>query len=141
MNNGWNSIMFDYIGLKIQSVAKTIIWINIAISIISGIVMFFYALTDLENLWHLIFISPVSIVVGCAAAWLSNIILYGFGKLVEDVEYLRTQKSDSLYKEAQEQKETPTLRETPALREASHCRCGEIFYGRYCPVCGEKSRN
>ena len=92
MERDWNSIMFDDIGIKIQKVAKAIAWFDIVVSIIGGIVMFFCAFIDIENLWYLMFLTPIAVVVGCIMAWLSVIALYGFGKLIEDVGAIRNKK-------------------------------------------------
>ena len=89
MGRDWNSIMFDDIGIKIQKVAKAIAWFDIVVSIIGGIVMLFYSFMDIEYLWYLIFLAPITVVVGCILAWLSVITLYGFGKLIEDIEEIR----------------------------------------------------
>ncbi len=78
-----NSILFDNIGSKIKGVAKAIAWINIILSVIAGIILFFVAFVDFKTLWYFIFLSPVVIVIGCFMAWLSVITLYGFGELIE----------------------------------------------------------
>ncbi len=92
MDRDWDSLMFDDIGIKIQKVAKIIAWTDIVLSIIGGIVLFFYAFNDIEYLWYLIFLAPIAVVIGCIMAWLSVITLYGFGKLIEDVEAIRNKK-------------------------------------------------
>ncbi len=84
MGRDWNSIMFDNIGEKIKKVAKVTAWIGIVVSIIGGIVLFFWGLIELEYLWFLIFLAPITVVVGCIMAWLSVIMLYGFGELIEN---------------------------------------------------------
>ena len=91
MDRNWNSIMFDNIGVKIQKVAKIITWVNIVISIIGGIALFFCGILIDEMLW-LILLAPIEVLLGCVMAWLSTIILYGFGKLIEDVEAIRNKK-------------------------------------------------
>lgn len=78
-----NSIMFDNIGSKIKGVAKAVAWINIILSVIAGIILFFASFVNFKSLWYFIFLSPVVIVVGCFMAWLSVIALYGFGELIE----------------------------------------------------------
>ena len=106
MDRDWNSIMFDDIGVKIQKIAKVIAWFNIVVSIIGGIVMFFCAFIDIEYLWYLIFLAPVAVVVGCIMAWLSVITLYGFGKLIEDVEAIRNKKPPVIKIEAEQTKQS-----------------------------------
>lgn len=81
--------MFDEIGTKIQVVAKVLAWIGIYASIIVGAVLFAVGLTQAEELGYLMVITPFVIALGCLLSWLSNIVLYGFGKLIEDVEKIR----------------------------------------------------
>lgn len=83
MNRDWNSIMFDNIGTKIKMVAKVTAWVEILFSILAGIGMILYGVFDLEYYWYLIFLAPIAVVLGCISAWLSVIVLYGFGELVE----------------------------------------------------------
>ncbi len=38
----------------------------------------------------------------------------------------------------------PTIRigdDGPTLRKANQCECGELFYGRYCPICARKAND
>ena len=93
MERNWNSIMFDDVGIKIQKNAKVIAWVNIVTSIIGGIAMFFCAFINIEDLWWLILLSPLMVALGCMVAWLSTITLYGFGKLIDDVEAIRYKKT------------------------------------------------
>ena len=128
----WNEIMFDNIGKKIQTVAKAIVWVEIIASILSGIVLFFYGLFNLESLWYLLILAPFVGYIGCIAAWLSVILLYGFGKLVEDVNVIRCSSNENrkiVFGDDQNM---------PHFKQASECECGELFYGMYCPSCGKK---
>lgn len=85
----WGSILFDNIGRKIQIVAKVTMFVNIIASFIGGIVMIIMSLINFEYMWFGILLAPFAIVIGCISAWLSVICLYGFGKLIEDVEWIR----------------------------------------------------
>lgn len=89
MDEGLNNTMFDNIGVKIQMVAKTVAWIEIILSVITGIVMFFYGVANFEYSGLYVLVGPVVGITGCIAAWLSAILLYGFGKLIEDVGEIR----------------------------------------------------
>lgn len=84
MARDWNSIMFDDAGVKIQKMAKVLAWIQIVTSIIGGVFMVLGALINLEDLWWMLFLAPVVTAIGCVSAWLSVIVLYGFGELVEN---------------------------------------------------------
>lgn len=89
MEKDWDSIMFDDIGKKIQRVAKGIAWFSIVLSIVAGIFLFLYGLSDFEYNWYMVLLAPLVIFFGCIGAWLSVIILYGFGKIVDDLTALR----------------------------------------------------
>ncbi|MBO5798032.1 MAG: hypothetical protein J6R77_06790, partial [Clostridia bacterium] len=95
--------------IKIQKVAKVIAWTEIVLSIIGGVALFFCAFIDFKYLWCLIFLAPIAVVLGCIMAWLSVITLYGFGKLIEDVEAIRNEKSPITKVETeQKQPQKPT---------------------------------
>ena len=72
--------MFDNIGPKLITVSQVLIWVGIAASILSGVVMFFSAFTDTEQLGYLLILAPVTTVVGCFSSWLAFISLYAIGK-------------------------------------------------------------
>ena len=83
MEYGLNGFMFSNVGTKIKKLAKILAWIDIIISIIGGVIMFFAGLFDPEYLWFLIFLAPVTVLLGFLLAWLSTVLLYGFGELIE----------------------------------------------------------
>lgn len=98
--NYWNNIMFSNIGKKIQRVAVVTVWVEIITSIICGIIIFFLGLIwgisdDASYLWYAL-LAPVTVVLACVMAWLSVIVLYGFGKLIEDVEATRNRLDGNL---------------------------------------------
>ena len=109
--------MFDDIGEKIQKVAKIIAWTNIVLSIIGGIVLFFCAFIDIEYLWYLAFLAPVAVALGCIMAWLSAITLYGFGKLIEDVEAIRNKKPPVVKIETEKSQPQKSANQNVAKRE------------------------
>ena len=82
--------MFNNIGRKIKIVAKVFFWIGVLISIIIPLVSVqsvSYSLngyqyrTSGNNILAVI----LFIVIGILISWLSTIILYGFGELIERV--------------------------------------------------------
>lgn len=79
--------MFDNIGAKIQKVAKGLMYFWIIASIAVGIFMFIEGLGEDELL--LVVLGPAVIAIGCVMAPVSVYLLYGFGKLIEDVEAIR----------------------------------------------------
>lgn len=91
MKKSWNSILFDNIGTKIQTVAKINFWIQIIVWTIAAIVVLVCGLIFFEDLWFFIFLAPLLVAVGGVVAWLSVMILFGFGKLVEDTSAIRNE--------------------------------------------------
>lgn len=116
MNRDWNRIMFDDIGKKIQKAAQIVAWSNIAISIVGGVVLFFFAFID-TDLWYLIFLAPIAAAFGCIMAWLSVITVYGFGKLIEDVEAIRNKKPPIIKVETEKSQPQKPANQNVAKRE------------------------
>ncbi len=74
--------MFDNIGGKIKGVAQFITWVGIILTII----LFFILTISGED--ELIALSFIILIVGCVGSWLSSIIMYGFGQLIENSDIL-----------------------------------------------------
>ncbi len=122
--------MFDNIAVKLQKAAETFTTINIAISIIAGTVLFIYGCSDFEKLWWLMLLALIVAVAGSVAAWLLGIVLYGFGKLIEDTEALRNK-----YAKKEIEKENKNTK-----AKAYSCRnCKKtVYYGdSTCKSCGQ----
>lgn len=79
----WNEIMFSNIGNKIKGYAKFVAWLGIFLSILSGIILFFYGLFNIENFWYFMLLGPAAAILGCILSWLSVIVFYGFGELID----------------------------------------------------------
>ena len=98
MENEQNSILFDNIGSKLKTVAGIFCWVGIIGYIIGGIAMF---ILDANALYldetPYVTYGIIMIILGPIASWLSSLILYAFGKLVEDVEAIRD-KNPSIVK-------------------------------------------
>lgn len=75
--------MFNNIGSKIKTVAKVIACINIVISTVASVIMLANGLVNFDEQWILVFIAPLVFIVGFVMAWLSVILLYGFGELID----------------------------------------------------------
>ena len=75
--------MFENIGKKIKKLAQFYTGIGIVVSIILGIIT---ATIDPEmGLFGLILV-----IVGSIASWLSSLVLYGFGQLVDNTDKIVT---------------------------------------------------
>lgn len=78
--------MFKNVGKKIQTVAKVIAYIGIALSLLLGIVLVVYGARENEKLFY---DGLTLLIVGPLTSWLSSLTMYGFGKLIEDTEAIR----------------------------------------------------
>ena len=72
--------MFDNIGEKIKALAKVSCWIGIIIFVILG---FFIASIDEE----FVILGIIIIVVGALICWISSFTLYGFGEIIEQLQF------------------------------------------------------
>ncbi len=89
MKRNWNSIMFDNVGVKIQTVAKIYAWFQITLYLALAIGMVILGCVFFSDFWYFIFFAPLLVLVGGVVAWLSVLLLYGFGKLIEDTSAIR----------------------------------------------------
>lgn len=69
--------MYENIGGKIKKLSKAIAVIGIIIAVIAG----FWYIADYDEILQGVFI----IVSGGLAAWISSLLIYGFGELIEKV--------------------------------------------------------
>ena len=74
--------LYTNIGKKIQTWAKWIFIVEAIGAIIAGFVLI------AEDV-HLILVALLTVILGPIAAWVSSWLMYGFGKLIEDVEAIR----------------------------------------------------
>lgn len=83
--------MFEYIGIKIMSLAKVMAWIGIVVSIIVGLML----------LANDSILGMIVMALGSLMSWVSSFVLYGFGQLIDDVSVLKQkalEKESSSYK-------------------------------------------
>ncbi len=82
--------MFDNIGGKIKGLAKIVCYFGIAMSVITGIIVFsvFAAQDDAELVGIGFLVSAIIIGFGILVSWLSTILLYGYGQLIENSDIL-----------------------------------------------------
>lgn len=78
--------MFDNAGGKIKAIAKVIAWIGIAVCGIYGFVM----LVSVEDM---ALIGLLVMTVGPLAVWISSLVLYGFGELIENSSIIANKKN------------------------------------------------
>lgn len=95
--------MVESIGSKIKSVASVMFWLNIIVSVLLGIRIIFNE--SGKNLWlgGILFI-----VSGALFSYLSSLLVYGFGKLIENTEELLAVKEILLIKRREELKKLQT---------------------------------
>lgn len=73
--------MFNNPGGKLKSLAKVFFWLNLILFILGGIFLIVMAIEN--DVPMLILAGVLAIGVGILIAWLSTILLYAFGELVE----------------------------------------------------------
>lgn len=78
--------MFNNIGKKIQTVAKVIAYIGIALSLLIGVAFVIYGIKENEKYFY---DGIALLIVGPLTSWLSSLTMFGFGKLIEDTEAIR----------------------------------------------------
>ena len=75
--------MYKNTGKKILAMAKTLVIISIIIAVILGVIVGVFlgsAVSDVAGFFAALFI----IAIGCTVAWVSNLLLAGFGELVSN---------------------------------------------------------
>ena len=78
--------MFNNVGAKLKATAKVIVWIGITVCIISGFVM----LVSAEDA---VLIGLLIMTVGSLLSWISSLLLYGFGELIENSQIIADKKN------------------------------------------------
>ena len=88
--------MFNNIGEKIKVVAQFITWLGIIASVLICLVL---ASTGGDES---IGLGCVFLIVGCIGSWLSSLLLYGFGQLIENSDIIASKYNSSRLSEADE---------------------------------------
>ncbi len=76
--------MFDNVGRQIKSFAKVLFYLGVVGSFIGGLVL----LAMGSEAWEggtFIIAGLLLIVVGTLVSWISSLLLYGFGELIEKI--------------------------------------------------------
>lgn len=68
--------MFENIGKKIKGVAQFVTWLEI----VASVIVFVILVMDKDTLG----LAFAVLIVGCIGAWLSSLVLYGFGQLIDN---------------------------------------------------------
>lgn len=140
--------MYDEIGGKIKTLAKVIAWVGIIVSVVVGIVTISTG------------VGILVLVLGPLFSWLSTLVLYGFGQLVENTDILVHQnmfyQPNSPYYKDQTNNFQPdkrydnvdNLNNNQATNSFSgrmadsrlsekYCpNCQKVVVGNFCPYCG-----
>ncbi len=139
----WTRIMFDDIGNKIKNVAVATTWAGIFLSIIEGIITFFCGIIYFDDYGYLLLVGPVSAVIGCIAAWLGSLVLYGFGQLIVNTDKPRKEASveESVrnlnIKAPFVTRNTPVAASSPAPHSWRCSTCGRMIDKNPCPFCAD----
>ncbi len=81
--------MFDNIGKKIKTLAKTICYIGIAACIIAAIAIFAIASDMMYGAETLMGIGFAVLIVGPLVFWIGSFSLYGFGELIDNSQEIK----------------------------------------------------
>ncbi len=141
--------MFDNIGRKIKTLAKWLAYLGFITSVISGIVLLIISLINFEHIGWQILLVPIQIVLGCLISWLSVIILYGFGELIDKVSEIekntRTNtKTHSYSDRRQEQKASNNNAKSKSIKECDKNDTpaendeADIYIDVICPNCNKE---
>lgn len=89
--------MFNNIGGKIKALAKVLCWIGIIISVLIAIVVFIAAGEAGQVVFNgyrydsssMILPGILILILGPLLSWINSFLLYGFGTLVENSEFIK----------------------------------------------------
>ncbi len=86
--------MFSNIGGKIKMLAKILCWLGIILSVVFGILFItsgspMYINGEYTS-YNGVALGIVTIIFGCLASWVGSFFAYGFGQLIENTDYIRS---------------------------------------------------
>lgn len=137
--------MYDDIGDRIKTLAKVIAWIGIIVSVVVGIVTITTG------------IGIIVLILGPLLSWLSTLVLYGLGQLIENTDILvqqnitqqtnwqyyndpslNPQPNPQYYNEKNYQPNNSyNERKADISSSAKYCiNCGKTVTGNFCAYCG-----
>lgn len=116
--------MFDNIGDKIKSIAKTLFLIEVVLLVVFFIFRFF-EIDGIDEFFALV----VGIVLGIGGAYLGVVFLYGFGELVENssiVAYALTDEEEEEDEDDEDEKNTYNKSNTNEVNSVEKV-LGEVY--------------
>ncbi len=105
--------MFNNVGAKIKAIAKVAAWIGIAVCLIYGFVM----LVSMENM---ALIGLLIMTVGSLVSWISALVLYGFGELIENSNIIANKKNTDVPKTSAKDKTLEKWRNDGLITEEEY---------------------
>lgn len=107
-----NYILFGFCGKKIKSVAIAWMGVGVSLFLIGGILGFLVAFTDFGSLWYMLFLAPIVMVFGWVTVWVSALMIYGFGEIVDRICRLEgTEDYEAFEGDSDKDKELESLKE------------------------------
>lgn len=90
--------MFENVGKKLKSLAKVMCVIGIIVFIIAAIVLFVAASNSTtESLAYTnIYMGFACLIVGPLGSWISSLFVYGFGELIDKIDFTFLSNNDSV---------------------------------------------
>lgn len=87
--------MFSNIEKKIKTLAKVLTWIGIVGSVLAGLMLIIAGLSQGAG-GAGVALGILMMVLGSLGSWVSNLVLYGFGQLLEDTKATRELMEDEI---------------------------------------------
>lgn len=87
--------MFSNIEKKIKMLAKVLTWIGIVGSVLAGLMFIITGLSQGAG-GAGVALGILMMVLGSLGSWVSNLVLYGFGQLLEDTKATRELMEDEI---------------------------------------------
>lgn len=140
--------MFNNVGSKIKLVARVVCWVGIVAAVLSGLIFMLNAAHGMGILGGLLIM-----LLGALGSWISSLLIYGFGQLVENSDVLalrafrmeKTLKAPEVCENTPEQMVVPETENTVSKLENTLCpHCGgrisaaKDTASAVCPWCNEK---
>lgn len=132
--------MYENIGQKIMNFVTAIVLVEMAISIVGGLIL----ASEGAGI-----ISFIVMVVGCVISWIGGLVLYGFGRLIDNTEYLRNMHSGKItsfshYNSKECEGECDEVKNSLLNKNENVVNCDDKFYFKSktnedieCPNCGK----
>lgn len=132
--------MFDNIGRKIQTLAQVVCLLGIIASVIVAITMFVaanesYLMEETYNILGFAFL-----IGGPLISWISSLMCYGFGELIENSSIIARNTSPSSHNKNNDSTETISSFVGQRVHEWRCSKCGAIINKTPCPWCGDQPK-